>query len=161
MQRGFVPPEVAGTALEEVVQNGYLRVCQPDYACYVYQYKGCLYWIADKAFHFEDNGKTYIQFQLWTTQTDKLPEKRLKNKRYWDNIGGYFEKYEITGTVNCGKYRVCKRKLPTEYSITAILTGFYKNKKWAQIWLKSSAFLWSKIPGANTISMITIRRCLL
>ena len=129
-QRGFVPPDVAGTDLEEIVQNGYLRVYRPDYACYVYQYKGYLYWIADKAFHFEENRKTYIQYQLWTTQTEKLPEKRLKNKWYWDNIGGYFEKFEITDTVNCGKYRVCKRKLPTEYSITAIVTGFYKNKKW-------------------------------
>ncbi len=129
-QRGFVPPDVAGTDLEEIVQKGYLRVYRPDYACYVYQYKGYLYWIADKAFHFEENRKTYIQYQLWTTQREKLPEKRLKNKWYWDNIGGYFEKFEITDTVNCGKYRVCKRKLPTEYSITAIVTGFYKNKKW-------------------------------
>ncbi len=129
-QRGFVPPEVAGTDLEEIVQNGYLRVYRPDYACYVYQYRGCLYWLADTSFHFEKSGKTYIQYQLWTTQTDKLPQKRLKNKWYWDNIGGYFEQYEITDTVNCGKYRVCKRRLPTEYSVTAIVTGFYKNGKW-------------------------------
>ncbi len=64
-QSGFVPPDVAGTDLEEIVQNGYLRVYRPDYACYVYQYKGYLYWIADAAFYFEDNGKTYIQYQLW------------------------------------------------------------------------------------------------
>ena len=34
--------------------------------------------------------------------------------------------------MNCGRYRVCKRKLPEEYSITSIVTGYYKNDKW--IW---------------------------
>ena len=131
-QDGFIAPEVAGTALEEIVNKGYLRVYRPDRACYVYQYKGYLYWLADKGFHFENNGKTYMQYQLWTTQIDKLPQKRLKNHWYWDNIGGYFEKHEITDTMDCGRYRVCKRKLPTDYSITSIVTGYYKNGKW--IW---------------------------
>lgn len=129
----FVPPEVAGTSLEEIVKNGYLRVYRPDRACYVYQYKGFLYWIADTAFHFEKNGKTIIQCHLWTTQPEKLPQKRLINKWYWDNIGFNFDNHEITGSVNCGKYRVCRQKLPQEYSITSILTGYYKNGEW--IWL--------------------------
>lgn len=131
-QDSFIAPEVTGTDLEEIVNKGYLRVYRPDRGCYVYQYKGCLYWIADKSFNFEDGGTTYIQYQLWTTQIDKLPQKRLKNKWYWDNIGGFFEKHEITDKINCGRYRVCKRKLPEEYSITSIVTGYYKNGKW--IW---------------------------
>lgn len=131
-QDGFIVPEVEGTALEEIVSKGYLRVYRPDRACYVYQYKGYLYWLADTGFHFENNGKTYMQYQLWTTQTEKLPQKRLKNHWYWDNIGDYFERHEITNLINCGRYRVCKRKLPEEYSITAIVTGYYKNDKW--IW---------------------------
>lgn len=131
-QEDFIAPVVAGTDLEEVVNKGYLRVYRPDRACYVYQYKGYLYWLADKGFHFENNGKTYMQYQLWTTQTEKLPLKRLQKKCYWDNIGGFFEKYEITDSMNCGRYRVCKRKLPEEYSIISIVTGYYKNDKW--IW---------------------------
>ena len=131
-QKDFIAPEVDGTALEEIGNKGYLRVYRPDRACYVYQYKGYLYWLADKGFHFENNGKTYMQYQLWTTQIEKLPQKRLKNHWYWDNIGGYFEKYEVTDTMDCGRYRVCKRKLPEEYSITSIVTGYYKNGKW--IW---------------------------
>ena len=131
-QQDFILQDVAGTDLEEIVNKGYLRVYRPDRACYVYQYKGSLYWIADKEFAFEEDGTTYMQYHLWTTQIDKLPQKRLKNKWYWDNIGGYFEKYEITGRINCGRYRVSKRKLPTEYAITSIVTGYYKNGKW--IW---------------------------
>lgn len=105
-QKDFIVPDVAGTDLEEIVQHGYLRVYRPDRACYVYQYKGYLYWLADKGFAFEEDGTTYIQYHLWTTQIEKLPHKRLKNKWYWDNIGGFFEKYEITKRMNCGRYRV-------------------------------------------------------
>lgn len=128
----FIPPDVAGTDLEEIVKNGYLRVYRPDRSCYVYQYKGHLYWIADKTFDFESDGTTYIQYQLWTTQQEKLPQKRLQNQWYWDNIGGYFEKYEITDHLNCGRYRVCKRKLPEQYAVTSVVTGYYKWGKW--IW---------------------------
>ena len=129
-KQDFIPPDVVGTDLETIVNNGYLRVYRPDYTCYVYQYKGYLYWIVDKGFLFEEDGTTYIQYHLWTTQIEKLPQKRLKNKWYYDNIGGYFEKYEITGSINCGRYRVSKRKLPTEYAVTSITTGYYKNRKW-------------------------------
>ncbi len=126
----FTAPDVAGTGLEEIVNNGYLRVYRPDRACYVYQHKGYLYWIADTAFAFEEDGATYIQYHLWTTQTEKLPDKRLKNQWYWDNIGGFFEKHEITKQINCGRYRVSRRKLPDAYSVTSVLTGYHKNGKW-------------------------------
>ena len=76
------------------------------------------------------DGSTYIQYQLWTTQKDRLPEKRLENGHFWDNIGGYFEEYEIRG--NFGQYRVMKRELPTAYAITTIVTGYYKDGAW--IW---------------------------
>jgi len=68
--------------------------------------------------------------QLWTTQTEKLPQERLDNNWLWDNIGGNFEEYEIQS--DFGEYRVMRRELPTEYSITAIVTGYHKNGKW--IW---------------------------
>ena len=128
----FIPPQTEGTSLNQIVQNGYLRVFQPDYHCWVYQYEDTLYWIADQNFYFEDDGSTYIQFHLRTTQIENLPKIRLDNGWYWDNIGGYFEDYEITGNMDCGRYRVMKRELPTAYSITSIVTGYYKNGKW--IW---------------------------
>lgn len=53
----------------------------------------------------------YIQYQLWTTQPENLPEKRRAHNHRWDNIGGRFEKYEIEG--DFGAYRVMKREIPT------------------------------------------------
>ena len=126
----FREPEAAGTELEEIIRNGTLRVFRPDYHCWVYQKDNCLYWIAEPGFTFEKDGTTLVQYHLWTTQKGQLPEKRLKNNWFWDNIGGYFEQYELEG--NFGQYRVSCREIPREYSITSILTGYYKNKKW--IW---------------------------
>lgn len=128
--RDFREPETAGTELEEIIRDGTLRVYRPDRHCWVYQKDRKLYWIAEDGFIFEEDGKTYIQYHLWTTQTEKLPEKRLSNNWYWDNISGSFEKYELKG--DFGKYRVCCREIPEEYSITTIMTGYYKNREW--IW---------------------------
>lgn len=124
----FREPEAVGTEIDEIIENGYLRAYRPDYQCWVYQYEGALYWIVDEDFYFEDDGSTYIQYQLYTTQPEKLPAVRQENGWDWDNIGGYFEEYELEG--NFGQYRVMKRELPTEYSITSILTGYHKDGKW-------------------------------
>lgn len=120
----FLEPE----GLEAITENGILRVYRPDRHCWVYQLGSSLYWIANRDFYFESDGTTYIQYQLWTTQTQNLPEKRLKNGHLWDNIGGCFETYELEG--NFGKYRVMKREIPAEYSVTAIVTGYYRSGAW-------------------------------
>ena len=129
----YVQPVSEGTDLEKIVKDGILRVFRPDQACYVYQYEGCLYWIADDGFAFEDDGSTYIQYQLYTTQIENLPFQRLVNEWYWDNIGALFEDYEITDEIDCGRYRVCKRILPDAYAINAVVTGYYQNNEW--IWI--------------------------
>lgn len=126
----MVPDTADAPDLEEIINKGILRVYRPDFHCYVYQKDRALYWIVDSDFNFEADDTTYIQYQLWTTQTDKLPEKRLKNNCLWDNIGGYFEDYELHG--DFGPYRVMKRELPKEYAITSIMTGYYKDGEW--IW---------------------------
>ena len=127
----FEEPVTEGAPdLAEIVRNGTLRVYRPDRCCWVYQIGGSLYWIADRDFAFEADGTTYIQYHLWTTQFANLPAKRLAHNNFWDNIGGHFEKYELSG--NFGPYRVMKRDLPTAYSITSILTGYYKSGRW--IW---------------------------
>ena len=125
-EKEFSPPSIVAP----FVEDGILRVYRPDYHCWIYQYEGALYWIADQDFYFEDDGSTYIQYQLWTTQTDKLPQHRLDNNWLWDNIGGNFEDYELEGDWN--GYRVMKRELPTAYPITSVLTGYHKDGKW--IW---------------------------
>ena len=127
----FIAPEIEDAPdLKEIVNDGTLRVYRPDFHCWVYQKDWYLYWIVDQDFNFEEDGSTYIQYQMWTTQTDNLPEKRLAHGNLWDNIGGHFEKYELEG--DFGPYRVMKRKIPTAYSVTSIVTGYYKNGEW--IW---------------------------
>ena len=128
----FLKPVVEGTDLEPIVRDGILHVYCPDYSCYVYQYEEYLYWIVDKNFNFEEDGGTYLQYQLFTTQIRNLPRKRLRHNWYWDNLSGLFEDYEITDEIDCGRYRVCKRALPKDYSITSILTGYYADDMW--IW---------------------------
>ena len=129
-EKDFVPPAVEGTDLEKIVGEGCLRVYRPDQSCYVYQYENALYWIADEGFAFEADGTTYIQYQLWTTQINNLPQSRLDNGWYWDNIGGDFESYEITDEMDCGKYRVSRRELPAEYPVTTVATGYYVDNDW-------------------------------
>lgn len=126
----YVPLEVAGTDLEEIAKNGVLRVYRPDYGMYVYQYEGELYWIAEPEYGFVE-GDTYVPYQLDTTQIVRLPQHRRENQWYGDSIGFQFRSNECIA-MNTGKYRVTKKALPKEYSITKIWTGNYINN-W--IWL--------------------------
>ena len=123
--KDFVKLNVEGTDLEKVIEEGVLRVYQPDYGMYVYQYESELYWIAEEWYGFIDND-TYIQFQMDTTQIDKLPKDRIENSWFWSNIGFYFQSKELKDW-NTENYRVAKCALPTEYSITKIWTGNHKN----------------------------------
>ena len=142
----FIAPDVNNAPdLKDSVEEGTLRVYRPDYHCWVYQVENSLYWIVDQEFNFEEDGTTYIQYQLYTTQKDKLPQRRIDNGWFWDNIGGYFEKYEIDG--DFGDYRVMKREIPTAYSVTSIVTGYYKNGEW--IWKNYFRPIYS-FPGGET-----------
>ncbi len=116
---------VENLELKNIIDNGKLRVFRPDVGIYVYQYKGDLYWIADDTYMFEEDGSTYIQYQMHTTQIQKLPKERLENNTYWSNIGFVFENSEID--IGGGEYRVAKREIPTEYSVTDIWTGYNVN----------------------------------
>lgn len=123
-EKAFESPELN----TEFVNNGVLRLYRPEQHCWIYQYENTLYWIADQGFYFEDDSSTYIQYQLHTTQPQKLPQDRLDHNWLWDNIGGNFEDYELHGEF--GSYRIMKREIPTTYPVTAIVTGYYKNGAW-------------------------------
>ena len=120
--------DTEGTDLDRIVKEGVRVVSRPDYDCYVYQYRDKLYWIADEEFAFCNNGLTYIEYQMNTTQIDNLPEERLQNDWLWSNIGDFFESHEITNQMDCGKYRVSVRDIPREYSVTNVCTGYYDNE---------------------------------
>lgn len=116
-----------GTDFEIIARNGDLRIYRPDIPCYVYQYDGYFYWVFGKDYHFDDNN-TLIQYQLWTTQYSNLPSERISEGDEWDNKTDFIERYEVAG--NFGDYRVFRRKIPTEYAISSVLTGYYKPHKW-------------------------------
>ena len=121
---------VAGTDLEEIVDNGTCVVSFPSQHVCVYQYGWKLYWIVDKDFFFEVYGGTHIQYQAETTQFNRLPATRTNIAKYWDDMEAAFENYEITDTMNCGEYRVMVRDLPTAYSITQMSTGYCDFDTW-------------------------------
>ena len=123
--------QVEGTGLEKIVNDGILRVFRPDVGMYVYQYEGDLYWIADLKYEFDNNNSTYIQYQMNTTQIQKLPDDRLKNGWTWENEGFTFEDNEME---LMGEWRVAKCSLPVEYSVTEIWTGYYMGE-W--VWKQS------------------------
>ena len=97
--------------------------------------------------HFRSthSGKQIRPHSQTLIQIQNLPEKRLAHQNYWDNIGGYFEDYELEG--DFGDYRVMKREIPTAYSVTSIVTGYYKNGEW--IWKNYFRPIYS-FPGGET-----------
>lgn len=121
---------VNGTDLEKIVEEGTCVVSSPENHICVYQFGWKLYWIADREYNFDKTGSTLIQYQMDTTQYEQLPKGRIEKGWYWSNLGSSFEGNEITDSINCGEYRVSVRDLPTEYSLTRIVTGYYADGKW-------------------------------
>ncbi len=113
--------------LKKVIENGALRAYNADYKMYVYQYEGELYWITDSSYEFDKNGRTYIEYQMNTTQVNKLPKHRLDAGWTWSNIGFVFEECTVPLMSNAN-WRVAKVSIPTEYSVTKIWTGSYKDE---------------------------------
>lgn len=121
--------DIAGTDLQKIVNDGYLRLYRKDKHCAIYQYEGKLFFIADKQFEFDKNGTTIISCLVHSTQLDKALETEFTKRYHVVDITTNFEKHELTNTMNCGKYRVSAIELPTEYSIASIEIGSF-NKHW-------------------------------
>lgn len=123
--------KVEGTDIEEIVENGVLRVYRPDFGVYVYQYDGYLYWIMEAGYGFIEDD-TMVQYVLQTTQQEKLPQHRIEEQLDTDNRGFLFSKKEVLD-VNTGEYRVAKEKLSVDYSVVRVRTGNYINSwEWIQ-----------------------------
>ena len=110
-------PGLAGTSFEQIVKEGVLRAALPEQGLYVYQKDG-------EKYYFTEEGRTFVQCLVDTTQVSRLPQERLELEKEWDNISFVFEEKEITeaGTKN---YRVAAIPLPTEYSVTKIQIGYF------------------------------------
>lgn len=123
----YVPLDVSGSDLEEIVEKGVLRVYEPRNHIYVYQYEKKLYWIADAQYNFEEDGSTYIDFQMNTTQPEKLPKERIESGCLWGNEGFVFERNENID-FNANSYRCAVYAIPTDYSVIKMWTGYYTGK---------------------------------
>lgn len=127
----FEPLDLIGTDLEKIVENGVLRAFQSDFGIYVYQCGWDLYWIIASNYEFDSTGNMYMDYQLDTTQIEKLPTYRLENHWYWSNLGFWFCSKELS-KIDTGEYRVAKTEIPTEYSVVKIWTGEVHDWEW--IW---------------------------
>lgn len=123
------PIQTESALLNEIFEKGQLMLYHKDADMYVYQYGTKMYWVAGKDFYFEEDGTTYIQFQLGTTRADRLPKHRQENGWNWDNIGFVFEERELKDEVTA-LYRVTVCDIPTEYPITRFGTGYYTDSAW-------------------------------
>lgn len=123
--------DIESELLKNVFKNGVLCFYQKEEGIYVYQYEGKLYWIATDDFKFEENEETYIIYHLYTSQVDKLPERRIQHK--FDNLDFNFENYEYMDE-NTAPYRVAIRDIPEEYAITFIKTGVYNRENKKSYW---------------------------
>lgn len=123
---------VSGTDLERIVNEGTCVVSYPAVHICVYQYEWKLYWIADKDYAFEQDGSTRLEYSSETTRFDRLPINRINDSKYFDDMGDFFELYEVTDSMNCGEYRVAVRDLPSEYATTQLVTGYQSKGNW--IW---------------------------
>ena len=126
--RKAIEIDATGTELEEVVKKGICVASNSEKHICVYQYGWTLYWIADEGYNFEEDGSTVIQYQIDTTQFDRLPENRRNNGYYWADNWATFERHEKT----YGKYRVLSMDIPLDYSVTRITTGYIAEGRW--IW---------------------------
>ncbi len=127
---GYYDLNLDGEDIKKIVEEGVCVASCPEKHVQVYQCGWKLFWIVDDKYDFCENDQTYIQFQIDTTQFDKLPAERIAIGAQTDNIGDLFEKYEITAEGSYGQYRVASRDIPSDYSITRIITGYYENNAW-------------------------------
>ena len=113
-------PDITDTDLEFLLDTGILKVYNAEYDVYVYQVENRLYWIIGKT-----DFNTSVIYHLYTEEPENLPVERQQYG--FDNRGfSIGSDKDLTGTINCGRYRVYSDIIPTDYSITAIAVGMNK-----------------------------------
>ena len=127
----FIVPEVVGTDLEKVIQEGTLCYFSQD-GMYIYKHNNSIYYIADLNFPFAENSLTEIPLHIFPVDKEKLSSE-FKDAGF-ENRDIMFENYELSGQF--GKYRVAVRELPEDYAIAYIKTGLFSSVDSAWVWKK-------------------------
>ena len=120
-------PEVSGTDIEFIVNNGVLKVYNPEYDTYLYQVEDKLYWLVGKDFDAS------LIYHIFTEEVDRLPESRQKYG--FDNrsfVRGSDK--DLTDDLKCGKYNVYCDLIPKEYNVSAVAVGMNHGK--TMLWIE-------------------------
>ena len=117
---GDIPmPAINGTELEDIIKESIQKAYSKDFDTYVYQDGNRLIWLIGS----DLDNNTEIIYHLYTNEVDKLPQNRRQYQ--FDNQGFRGGRdNELTGVMECGKYRVFEKDIPSEYNVTAICVGF-------------------------------------
>ncbi len=107
-------------------KNAVLKAYSSDFDTYVYQDQDRILWLIGWD---ELDNDTEIIYHLFTDEPEKLPSYRVQYG--FDNKGFYASTKETNTVENeleqIGHYRVFERKIPTEYKVIAVWTGYNKN----------------------------------
>lgn len=122
--------DLSNTDLNEIIYEGTCLASCPEKNVCIIQVDWKLYLIADEGFEYAPNGETYISYGIVTNQVEKLPYERRSLGLNWDDLSSFFESSEITNLINCGKYRVCVKEIPKEYSVVMMNMGYYSEEEW-------------------------------
>jgi len=116
----YLPPETAGTDLQDIVDQGRLTIYHPEYGIWGYLYDGSLYVITDDTYPFRKYGDN-MELNVYSTRLELLgPEWQVHG---FEPHRFFFEEKEITDSISCGPYRVAKVDLPADFPVTTVLAG--------------------------------------
>lgn len=115
------PLQVSDTKMAEIVKNGMLRAYNSEMGISVYQCDNMMYWFVEQDYpHFGSGGDMWMQFNLFTTQNERLPKEQIEKKCMWNNCSFAFSAKELFAT---DEYRVVGCEIPQTHSITRVETG--------------------------------------
>ena len=130
----YVPPDTEGTVLEDIVQNGMLRICRPEEGIWVYQYQWKLYYIVDAIYLWEHDWEDFVAAAR--TNHPELVSRDEETDQVLLTIHGMEDAKDPAGT-KVGLYEVGAADLPDTCPVAAVDTGVQSKER---IWIWHQTF---------------------